>query len=551
MSRDALLLENNKLRAQLDEREVAATTRDAMLVDRDAKIEQLADQLRVLEAHLKRLLAGRGGAQLLVEGQGILFPAEQLPGQETPEHANEAPDGETAEDKVKRHHRPKRPAKKVDTSALAVEERRHELSEQERTCPDTGLRLVPVGEKVFEEIEFQRSKLFLVRHTQVIYGLSSEDAQDRQVKPVTSPLPARPLEGCAASANLLAQILVQKYANHLPLYRQEGIFERDGLRLPRQTMCDWVLRAADVLRPVADFIMEGVRSGEIMQLDDTPVICQGGKGHGKFQAYLWTFVNPEMEGVAYRFTTGRASDLIKDEIGDFAGYLVGDGYSGNKAAARKVVEARKGEGKIVIAGCWAHTTRKFRDALEEVPGTAQLFRDDIKRLYEIEQEATEAELDPKARCALRREKSRPILASLLRRARRIREQYSDAGLMAKALGYMLNQHKPLRRFLEDGRVPIDNNRCERSIRPIAIGRRNWLFAGSVRGGQAAAVIYTLIECCRLAKIDMADYLSDVLVRITTHPASEIAELVPARWTATVAASSATTDASAHGQWAQG
>lgn len=545
MSSNALLLENNELRAQLAKRDAKLVDRDAELVDREAKIEQLSHDLQALVAHLNRLLAGRGGAHLIASGQGVLFPSESAPEEEaleeeTSEHANEAPDGETAEDKVKRSHRPKKPARKVDTSALTVEERLHELPEHERICPDTGLRLVPVGEKVFDEIEYDRAQLRLVRHTQVIYGLAPEDAADRQVKPVTAPMPPRAIEGCAASANLLAQILVQKYGQHLPLYRQESIFERDGLRLPRQTMCDWVLSAADVLRPIADCIMDGARSGEVMQLDDTPVICQGGKGHGKFQAYLWTFVNPELDGVAYRFTTGRASDLIKDEIGTFAGYLVGDGYSGNKAAARKVVEARKGEGEIIIAGCWAHTTRKFRDALEEAPGTAQLFRDDIKRLYAIEQEATEAELDPKARCALRQEQSRPIIASLLRRARRIREQYSDAGLMAKALGYLLNQRKPLRRFLEDGRVPIDNNRCERSIRPIAIGRRNWLFAGSVRGGQAAATIYTLIECCRLAKVDMATYLADVLVRVATHPASEVAGLVPARWAATVTASSAAT-----------
>lgn len=542
MPRNALLSDNDKLRmqleescAQLEKRDAQLAERDAQLLDRDAKIEQLASNLRTLEAQFKRLLAGRGGDHQIADGQGVLFAPGSAPAEEIPEHAGEAPDGETAGDKVKRAHRPKQPARKVDTSALPVEDRRHELPEDERICPDTGLRLVPVGEKVFEEIEYDRAKLRLVRHIQAIYGLAAEDAEDRQAKTLTAPMPPRPIEGSAASANLLAQILIQKYSQHLPLYRQEAIFERDGLRLPRQTMCDWVLRSADALRPIADCIMNEARSGDVMQLDDTPVICQGGKGHGKFQAYLWTFVNPEMDGVAYRFTSGRASDLIKDEIGDFCGYLVGDGYSGNKAAARKVVEERAGKGEIIIAGCWAHTTRKFRDALEEAPGSAQLFRDDIKLLYVIEEEATKAKLEPKARSALRQEKSRPVIASLFRRARRIRDQYSDAGLMAKALGYLLNQRKPLRRFLEDGRVPIDNNRCERSIRPIAIGRRNWLFAGSVRGGEAAATVYTLIECCRLAQVDMATYLADVLVRVATHPASRVKELVPARWAATVAA----------------
>jgi hypothetical protein len=336
-----------------------------------------------------------------------------------------------------------------------------------------------------------------------------------------------------ASATLLAWLLVQKYANHLPLYRQEQIFARDGLRLPRQTLCDWTLGAAEALRPIADCLMARVRAGPVMQLDDTPVMCQGGRGQKHFQAYLWTFVNPEVGGVVYRFTSGRASDLIAAELGDFEGTLVGDGYSGNRAAANKVA------GKIKLGGCYAHTTRKFRDALCEAPGTAQLFRDDIKRLYEVEREADEAGLTPQRRADLRQLKSRTILAALFARARRLRNQYSDAGKMAGAIGYLVNQRKPLRQFLEDGRIPLDNNACERSIRPIAIGRRNWLFAGSPRGGRAAAVVYTLIECCRHANVDMASYLADVLVRVATHPASRVDELLPEHWAKTVAAASAT------------
>jgi transposase len=223
----------------------------------------------------------------------------------------------------------------------------------------------------------------------------------------------------------------------------------------------------------------------------------------------------------------------KDEIEGFEGYLVGDGYSGNKAAARKV------KGDIVIAGCWAHTTRKFRDAMEEAPGTALLFRKDIKELYLIEDEATEidasdgeateAKVKEARRLALRQEKSRPIVARLLARARKVRDDFSDAGKMGEALGYLLRQRKPLRRFLEHGGLPLDNNACERSIRPIAVGRRNWYFAGSIRGGEAAAVIYTLIECCKLADVHMVDYLADVLERVEDHPHENLDELEPAAW----------------------
>ena len=163
-----------------------------------------------------------------------------------------------------------------------------------------------------------------------------------------------------------------------------------------------------------------------------------------------------------------------------------------------------------------------------------VIRDDIRRLYEVEREADEAQLDREARMALRRRKSRPILAAIFSRIRRLQAKFSDAGLMAKALGYVRNQRKALRQFLREGLAPLDNNACERSIRPIAIGRRNWLFAGSMRGGRAAAVIYTLIECCRLANVDMLRYLADVLVRVATHPASRVAELLPANWAQRIA-----------------
>jgi transposase len=531
-----LQLEIEHLKAQLAARDTELAERDAAIVDRDAKIEKLARDLAMLETHVKRLLAGRRSGYSIPEGQGLLFAndlGQAVAVDATPDETCEQDaedDDEPADDPE--HSRPKASGgkpRKIDTSGLPCEERVHELPEAERICPDTGQTLMPVGEKIFEEIEYTRAQLTVIRHRQVVYGLSPEQAEERQATAVITPMPPRPLENCAASATLLAWLLVQKYANHLPLYRQEQIFARDGLRLPRQTLCDWTLGAAEALRPIADCLLGKIRAGPVMQLDDTPVMCQGGRGEKNFQAYLWTFVNPEVGGVAYRFTPGRASDLIAGELGDFEGTLVGDAYSGNRAAADKVA------GNIVLGGCWAHTTRKFRDAMCEAPGTARLFRDDIKRLYEVEREADEAELDPEARTGLRRQKSRKILAVLFARVRRLRDEYSDAGKIAGAIGYLMNQRKPLRRFLDDGRIPLDNNACERAIRPIAIGRRNWLFAGSLRGGRAAAVVYTLVECCRLANVDMVSYLADVLVRVATHPASRVEELLPERWTATVTA----------------
>ena len=514
------------LQAEVEEQKAKLADSHAAIADRDAKIEQLTADVATLKSHLERLLANYRAHRAIPNGQGELFPDPDAPEVEQGEAGSDDElDAEANEDDERECKKPrrKRQSNRIDTSSLPRQDRLHEIPEKERFCPETGQALVPVDEKVFDEIDYQRAKLTLIRHRQVIYGLPPDQAEHRQAVAITTPLPPRPLEGCAASAMLLSWLLVQKFANHLPLYRQVEIFTRDGLRLPRQTLCDWVLGAAEALRPIAECLMARVRAGPVMQLDDTPVKCQGGRGEKLFQAYLWTFVNPEVDGVAYRFTANRTSDSIAVEIGDFAGWLVGDGYSGNSAASKKV------EGDIKIGGCWAHVNRKFKDARSDAPGTAKLFRDDIKRLFEIEREADAAELDPQARSELRWRESLPLLRALRARARRLRNEYSDSDNIAKAIKYLHNQRRELRRFLEDGRIPIDNNACERAIRPIAIGRRNWLFAGSPRGGHAAAVAYTLIESCRIAKVDVIAYLADVLVRVATHPANRVEELLPARW----------------------
>jgi transposase len=368
----------------------------------------------------------------------------------------------------------------------------------------------------------------VIEHVQKLYGLPPEEAEHRKMVPKAAPLPPKPFDNCIASAFLLAWILVQKFCNHLPLYRQQRIFERDGMRLSRKTQCDWALASAGLLEPIVECLMRRIRAGPVLQIDDTPVKCQGGRGEPNFQARLWAFVNPEVSGVVYRFTPGRDSASLADLLGTFNGWLVGDGYGGNRAAAEKVVEAELSSG-IRVSGCWAHVNRKFRDAAKESAATSKLFRGLIQKLYEIERQADEARLSHEARAEYRRLRSKPVVLDIFLNAWRLGGRFSDAGVMAKAIGYLRNQHRTLRRFLEDGRIPIDNNACERAIRPIAIGRRNWLSAGSLRGGRAAATVFSLVESCRQVGVDPVDYFADVLVRVSSHPASKVAELLPENW----------------------
>ncbi len=519
-----------RLRPALLESEARNEAQHKIILEQREEIRELKKQVAFLTKEVERLLAGHKGRPLSDEGQLSLFgEAEQedeaSDSSEDPAlaHANEAPDGETAGDAIKKRCKPARPSRKLNTDALEREKRTHELPEEERICPITGIKLVPVGVKIKEELDFTPAKLKIIEHHQVEYGSSSEVAEERQVETVTAEMPPRPLEGCKVGAGLLAQILMQKYQFHLPLYRQEEVFQEAGLWIPRQTLCDWVLAAAFELGPIRDELMRQIRAGPIMQLDDTPVKCKGPKGSGYFQAYLWTLVNPEVAGVVYQFTSGRSSALIAPLLGSFEGYLVGDGYSGNFAATKDL------DGLVLHGGCWAHTLRKFRDATKEASKMAKLYMSDIRELYDLEDEANDQGMSAEQRVDHRQSRARPILARILRRTRGWKDIFSSSGKMGEAIKYLRNQWKTLKCFLLDGRIPLDNNACERAIRPIAIGRKNWLFAGSVRGGEAAAIMYSLVESCRQAQISPWAYLKDVLERLSTHPASEIADLVPARW----------------------
>ena len=489
--------------------------------------EELRKQLTLLRREVERLLRGRGGVPLVDEGQGTLFSAD-LPTiaevDPAAEHANEAPDGETPEDSIKKRHQPRQRARKVDASALPRTVVVHELPESERICPTTGVALVPIGEKVFEELDYTPAQLSVIEHHRVKYGPAAEVAVERQIEAIVAPMPPRALENCTASAGFLAQILVQKYEFHLPLYRQEEVFQQAGLWIPRQTMCDWVLKCAFALRPIADELMRQIGAGPVMGLDDTRLKCRGKKGSGYFQAYLWTFVNPEVVGAVFRFTPGRKAEQLKPHLeGVRARYLVGDGYTGNTAAAREAGL------DVIPGGCWAHVLRYFREAEKEGGQFARLFERDIGALYAIEREANESKLDALGRLEMRRARGRPILARIFGRTLGWKDVFSTSGMMGKAIKYLRNGRQALKCFLLDGRVPLDNNACENAIRPVAVGRKNFLFAGSERGGEAAAIVYSVIESCRRAEVDRWEYLCDVLVRVATHPASEIGDLLPVRW----------------------
>jgi len=521
-----LLIERENVRqlreslARRDQR-IATLEQEAQLLEQ--ALATAAREQRLLSAALKDMLRRRAGIDVDAPGQlQLLFGADLQP-EVTPPHATEAPDGETATDTIKRRHRPKTAARKLAFAKLPQEHVVHAVPAAERVCPVTGLVLVEVGEKLFEELDYQPAKLVVIVHHCKLYGLPPAVAAERRVAPLLAPLPPRALEHSPASARLLAWMLVQKYRHHLPLYRQEEIFAREGLQIPRQTQCDWVLACAARLAPIQAALRRQLLSSGLLQLDDTPVQCQHGRGGRKTQAYLWVLLSPLVEGVVYDFTPGRGYDHVKALLGELHGVLVGDGY----AVHGKLADESRGT--LVTAGCWSHALRKFRDAIPESPREAAAMVVAIAALFAVEKEADDQEISAAERQVLRQARCPALLADIEDQRRALPGRTSDAGSLGKALTYLTNQWPSLVRFLLDGRVPIHNNECESAIRPVAVGRRNWLFAGSERGGQAAATLYTLIESCRRAGIDPHAYLADVLVRVSSHPASRIDELTPARW----------------------
>ena len=376
-----------------------------------------------------------------------------------------------------------------------------------------------IGEEVTEELEYVPASMFVFEHVRVKYACR---ACEEGV--VLGDLPPRPIEKGRPGPGLLAHVVTSKYGDHLPLNRLEGIFGRHGVSIARSTMCDWVRDVASLLSPIVSEMRRGLLRTDLLQTDDTPIRVQTGERKTK-KGHIWAYLSPERGEVVYEFTLSRARDGPERFLTGFRGYMQADAYSGyDRIFAR---------GEVTEVGCWAHARRKFYEALDTSPEEASAVLAGIRRLYAIEKKAKA--LEPKAVAELRREKSLPILEAI----REYIDAEADRALpqspLAQAITYARNQWAALTRYVEDGRLPIDNNAVERALRKIAVGRKNWLFAGSPAGGGRAATLYSLVESCRMQGIDPFAYLRDVLDRISTLPVSRIAELTPRGWKAAVVA----------------
>ena len=379
-----------------------------------------------------------------------------------------------------------------------------------------------IGQEVSEQLDYEPAR-FLRRRT-IRKKYVHRNALD--TVPVIAPLPERLLDRSLPAAGLLAQILVSKYCDHLPLYRQEQIYaQRHQVLLPRQTLARWVTLAADWLKPIYEQIRTGVMAGGYVQVDETPIDYLE-PGHGKTkQGYFWTGCRPGGD-VFFHWATSRAAACLDHVIAStFTGTLQCDGYAAYRAFANGRLPV------ITLAGCWAHVRRKIYEAKESAPRLAGWLLNQVQHLYRIEARLREHRAGPNLRAAVRASESRPIVKRIERALIRLKasRRHLPQSPLGTALDYALGLWPTLEIYLTDGRIEIDNNLVENAIRPTAIGKKNWLFIGEAEAGERSAIVYTVIECCRRRGLNPFAYLRDVLTRLPNLTNHQIPEVIPAAW----------------------
>ena len=337
-----------------------------------------------------------------------------------------------------------------------------------------------------------------------------------------APLPPQPIEQGMVGPGLLAQILISKYEYHQPLYRQEKMFRQQfGVDLSRKTMGCWVEQASELLKPVYRSIREDLLQGNYLQADETPIRYLDPDVKGKSQqGYLWTYSRPGGD-VLFEWRVSRARAGPEEFLKNFRGKLQTDGYSAYESLA-------KVRGDLTLIGCWAHARRGFHEALAETRLAAWFVRQ-ICQLYAVEKQLRHQKVGPRLRAAKRVWQSRPVLARLHRAMELIRRRTLPRGLLGQAIDYTLKRWEALTRFVDDGVLEIDSNLIENSIRPTALGKKNFLFIGHPDAGERSAVIYTLLGSCRRHGVNPFDYLKDLFTRLPAAKITQIKEFTPIEW----------------------
>lgn len=490
-------------------------------------VQQQAQTIEVLEAQvtllkeqlswLKKQVFGAKSERIVADlGQQSLPFAEAEPAAPTPEAVEEI------------HYQRRKSAKNrgCDTISypdnLPVQRIELDVPAEQKVCPETGEPLVCIGQEVTRKLARKAEQFYIVEYVRPKYA--SRKNPDQGI--LTAPLPDAVIDRCPADESLLTSVLVAKFADHLPLYRQAEILRRSNVYISRQTLSKWVLALGAGLAPLYEAMKARILGSGVIFVDESPIALQE-QGKGRCQtAYMWVYAGGGGGDPPYRFfefRTSRSHVHVEKTLMDYQGLLHSDKYGAYEKLARRE--------DIQWCPCMAHVRRKFVEAENGDPALRRLILQKIRYLFMLERVAWAR--PPEERLRIRQDKEKPILDSL---TALIKERLLAGGLLPKskfhqALNYYMGLAPYFKNYLTHPDARLDNNVAERAVRPLTIGRKNWLFVGSEKGGQASATILSLVQTCRNLNINPQEYLEDVLRRIMGHPASRIEELLPDLWLA--------------------
>jgi transposase len=496
--------EIRRLEAELDAQRQALSEQAEELDSRSARIEHL----KLMVEKFRHMIFGRKSEKLVLKLEQMEFELEE---DETTQAEAEA---------ISERVSPgKEPKPRSERKPLPEHLRREEVMHKPNSdcCPDCGGGLRHFGDDVSEQLEYVPESFKVIRHVRPKFACTGCD------RVVEAPAPSRPIERGLAAPSLLAHVIVSKYADHLPLFRQSEIYARQGVEISRSTMAGWVGAASDLLGPLVDAIGKHVFAGRKLHADDTPMPVLA-PGNGKTRTgRLWTYVRDDRPAgeqaapaVWFAYSEDRRGEHPRQHLKNFTGALQADAYAGfHHLYGNHIYEA----------ACWAHARRKFHDihlAHASPTTTEALAR--IGPLYAIEDEIRGKPVD--VRLSVRQSRARPLLDDLRRWMEKALRSLSSKSETAAAIRYALSRWRALTRYTDDGLLEIDNSAAERALRAVALGRKNFLFAGSDHGAERAASMYTLIGSAKLNGLDPELYLRTVLAQIADHPISHIQDLLP-------------------------
>lgn len=466
-------------------------------------------RLRQENADLKRMLFGRKSER---------FVGEELDGQLSLDLEGAVPQGEVLEVEEEtityKRSKPGAPVKiHPGRAPLPPQLKRVDIviEPQEDT---TGL--ICIGEEITEELEYKPGSFYVNRYRRRKYAKAGGEGV------LIGTLPGRPIEKGMAGPGLLAQIIADKYVDHLPLYRQGKRYEREGVKIPDSTLGDWLKQSVHLLEPIYQAMVRKLLQSDYIQADETTIkVLDKDKKGSTHLGYYWVYRAPITNIAVFEYQKGRAQVWPIEFLKNFKGNLQCDGYD-----AYENFESREG---INVLNCMAHARRPFEKALDNDRARAVFVLNKMKILYAVEDEARQKNMDHHQRRALREEKTIPVLQELHTWLKDNLMHTTPQSLIGKAFAYSLRRWDKLCLYTTDGKLEIDNNLIENAIRPVALGRKNYLFAGSHDSAQRAAVVYSILASCKIANINPVEYLTDVLSKIADHPINTIDELLPERW----------------------